>query len=1088
MTATWPRRRAPWVLAGALLVLLLVLLVVAGYSSAQVGIDAHAHTPVAADKVPPGVLDGGPIVDATGPAVRGTRLPAHTVALTFDDGPDPTWTPKVLAVLRKYHVPGTFFVVGSMVVRHPELIRRIRDSGSEVGVHTFTHPDLIDVSPWRLDKELTVTQFALAGSAGISSYLLRPPYSAAVSDVDNPEYGTVLAAGRRGYLTAFTDVDSEDWRRPGVPAIIRNATPAAGQGAVILMHDAGGDRSQTVAALNRLIPRLRADGYRFATVTGAVGLPPLNPPAGARDRLVGRILLGTTGLALGVVSFVQWGMLAIGVLVILRFIVMVVVARRHRRRGHDPSWRWGPPVVDPVSVIVPTFNERTDVEATLRSVLANDHPLEVIVVDDGSTDGTADLVASLDLPRVRLVRQANAGKASALNRGIALARNDIIVMMDGDTIFQPDTVGVMVQPFADPAVGAVAGNVKIANRNTLLGRLQHIEYVIGFNVDRRVYDLLGAMPTVPGAGGAFRRAALVDVGGLSDDTIAEDTDLTIAIGRAGWRVVYEDNATSWTEAPSTVRQLARQRYRWTYGTMQAVWKHRAAIRQRGASGRIGRWGLVHVAVFQMLLPLSAPLVDVYLCYGLLFLDAARTVLVWAAVLGIQLVGATVALHWDGEPRSQAWIMPLQQVVYRQLMYVVLFQSALSALAGTRVRWHKLRRTGGLDVLLRDLRRNSTTGDASGAAAAKPTRATTPPPGAVAVTTQRKPAGGAERERWPDLLRALALGRVMVYHVFGSGWLTLLFPSMGMLFALGGSLMVRSTQGSPLIDVIGRRLRRVLPPVWLLGALLIPVMFWHGWAHETGDTALQPEQLLLWVFPIADPPGSAWATDATVVLWYIRTYLWFVLLTPVLLRAFRSRPLIAVSVPLAVLAGNELFGEPLSNWGQAGPVVLDLATFATCWLLGFAHRDGTLARTRPLTVAVLAIAALGIGGVWTASHPAPGSGFDLNDIPVGQALISVGAVLILLRLNPKLTVLTRLPALSALVRVINARAITIYLWHNIAIDAAVPIQTWLGSNSEYAQLGISVVLTAVAVLAFGWVEDVAAHRKLQLIPRPVRVPA
>jgi cellulose synthase/poly-beta-1,6-N-acetylglucosamine synthase-like glycosyltransferase len=323
----------------------------------------------------------------------------------------------------------------------------------------------------------------------------------------------------------------------------------------------------------------------------------------------------------------------------------------------------------------------------------------VIVVDDGSTDDTADIVEALALPGVRVLRRPNGGKASALNAGIAHARHELVVMIDGDTIFAPDTVARLVEPFASPEVGAVAGNAKVASRRGLLGRWQHIEYVMGFNVDRRVFDLGHCMPTIPGAIGAFRRRILLEIGGVSEDTLAEDTDLTMTICRAGWWVVYQEHARAWTEAPASLRQLWRQRYRWSYGTMQSMWKHRHAVLESGASGRFGRRGLAHLAFFQVLLPLLSPLIDVFLVYGLVFLDPWTTLGLWAAVLAVQLLAALVAFRLEREPVGVLWALPLQQIVYRQVMYAVLIQSTITALAGIRLGWQKLRRIGGLDALL-----------------------------------------------------------------------------------------------------------------------------------------------------------------------------------------------------------------------------------------------------------------------------------------------------------------------------------------------------------------------------------------------------
>jgi cellulose synthase/poly-beta-1,6-N-acetylglucosamine synthase-like glycosyltransferase len=253
-----------------------------------------------------------------------------------------------------------------------------------------------------------------------------------------------------------------------------------------------------------------------------------------------------------------------------------------------------------------------------------------------------------------------------------------------------------VQPFAEQDVGAVSGNTKVGNRSGLLGRWQHIEYVMGFNLDRRMYETLNCTPTVPGAIGAFRRAALVDVGGVSGATLAEDTDLTLAVGREGWRVVYAEDARAWTEVPSTLRGLWRQRSRWAYGTLQSLWKHRDALWRRD-EGRAARRALPYMLLFQVLLPLVAPLIDLFAIYSILFLDPMPILAYWLAFSACQLVLAWVAFGWDGESRRVLAWMPLQQLVYRQLMYLVVIDSVVVALMGTRLRWHRLTRTGEIDV-------------------------------------------------------------------------------------------------------------------------------------------------------------------------------------------------------------------------------------------------------------------------------------------------------------------------------------------------------------------------------------------------------
>jgi cellulose synthase/poly-beta-1,6-N-acetylglucosamine synthase-like glycosyltransferase len=333
----------------------------------------------------------------------------------------------------------------------------------------------------------------------------------------------------------------------------------------------------------------------------------------------------------------------------------------------------------------------------VRSLAASDYPeYEVIVVDDGSTDGTAEIVEGLGLERVRVLRQPNGGKSAALNRGLAAAHHEVLVMVDADTLFESDSLRRVVAPLADERVGAVSGNTKVGNRSRLLGRWQHIEYVMGFNLDRRLYDLLRCMPTVPGAIGAFRREAIAAAGGVASDTLAEDTDLTIAIGRAGWHVVYAEDARAWTEAPASLSALWRQRYRWSYGTMQAVWKHRAAIWRRG-EGNIGRRGIPYLVLFQILLPMLAPLIDLFAIYGLFFLDPVPVLAYWVGFNLVQIALGAYAFHLDDESPRPLWTVPLQQFVYRQLMYMVVLESAISALRGVRLRWQHLERTGEVEL-------------------------------------------------------------------------------------------------------------------------------------------------------------------------------------------------------------------------------------------------------------------------------------------------------------------------------------------------------------------------------------------------------
>jgi cellulose synthase/poly-beta-1,6-N-acetylglucosamine synthase-like glycosyltransferase/peptidoglycan/xylan/chitin deacetylase (PgdA/CDA1 family) len=683
--------RAHWILLALGLAVLVIELCFTGlvrHVGAE-GIGPGPHTgPAARD-----IASGGPILhrDPDG-TLNSQSMPAKTIALTFDDGPDPQWTPKVLDVLARHKAHATFFVIGSKVNDHPDLVRRILAEGNEVGSHTFTHAELSAVPGWRQSLELTLTQNAIAAATGRQVTLIRPPYSAEPTAVNENDAVALRAVLARGYAVVLTDVDTEDWRRPGVTSIVNAATPAPGAGAVVMLHDSGGDRSQTVAALDTLLTRLSGT-YRFTTVSQGLGIASASPAASRSEALRGDALrlVQVTGEWLADAMIVLLDVAI--VLAVIRLVIQVLAARIHVKRSRRLR-RTGLAYLGGVSVVVPAYNEAANIAATVRSLAANDYPrVEVIVVDDGSSDDTAAIAAHLRLPNVRIIRQVNAGKPAALNAGVLHARHELLVFVDADTVLEPRAIGTLVQPFADPDVGGVSGNTKVANRRGFLGRWQHLEYVTGFNLDRRMFEVAECMPTVPGAIGAFRRSAFADVGGVSAATLAEDTDFTMAVIRAGWRVVYEESALAWTEVPASVRQLWHQRYRWCYGTMQAIWKHRHSLVEHGAGGKLGRRGLIYLMLFQILLPLAAPAVDMYALYGLLFLPIGQVAAVWFGLALVQMATCAYALRLDRESLRPLWVLPLQQVVYRQVMYLVVVQSAVTALTGIRLRWHRLARSG-----------------------------------------------------------------------------------------------------------------------------------------------------------------------------------------------------------------------------------------------------------------------------------------------------------------------------------------------------------------------------------------------------------
>ncbi|WNE97128.1 bifunctional polysaccharide deacetylase/glycosyltransferase family 2 protein [Streptomyces luomodiensis] len=667
-----PEPRGHWLLLIIVVSAVAAALVFEGWTTHEV---ASEQTRRPCTKPVPKAADTGKLVVRIGDGtVQTAGMPARTVALTFDGGPDPEWTPRLLDLLRAHHAHASFFLSGAQAVRHPELVRRIRAEGHEIGSLTYTGSDLGSASALRTRLELSLTQTALAGTAGVHTKLLRLPFTTQADTLCGGEWTAARRAAAQGYLLVAAD---RPLRKPE-RGVVRQYS----------QDDTG------YSEVKKLLGNRRIE--KFATVSEGLGGPPVNTPVSTVSRWQGEALIQVQGIGHTFVRAMAWVLGVAGALALLRLLLLVFFARAHvrRLRRFRPGSPWLREVNDPVTVLIPAYNEEAGIESTIHSLLASTHQqLEIIVVDDGSTDRTADLAARIDDPRVRVVRQPNAGKAAALNTGLAHAHHDIVVMVDADTVFEPDAIHQLIQPLAHPAIGAVSGNTKVGNRRRLLGRWQHLEYVFGFNLDRRMFEVLECMPTVPGAIGAFRRDALMGVGGVSEDTLAEDTDLTMALWRAGWRVVYQETAVAWTEVPTSLRQLWRQRYRWCYGTLQSMWKHRHAVVEVGPAGRFARRGLPYLFLFQVALPLIAPIVDVFALYGVLFADPVESIGVWLVFLVMQLLGAGYALRLDKERLTALWAMPLQLFVYRQLMYLVIIQSVVSALFGTRLRWHRIQRSG-----------------------------------------------------------------------------------------------------------------------------------------------------------------------------------------------------------------------------------------------------------------------------------------------------------------------------------------------------------------------------------------------------------
>lgn len=633
------------------------------------------------------------------------------LAITFDDGPDTQWTPKILDILKRKGVPATFFVIGWDASQSPELLRREYAEGHEIGNHTYWHPVWDEISKTQAKWELNLTERLIESTLGVKTILFRPPYG-----IDHqPEYAEEVAqlplAQDMGYLIVGQKIDPHDWQQiNGKPTpaqeIFDQVLQQANDGNIILFHDGGGDRTQTVAALPRVIDALRAKGYTFVSVADLLGRTRAQVmlPLSAQEKLEAH----ADGFIFGLYHWFRVGIATVFligiVLVSGRALIIGILALIEKCRPDRAVLSEPPPTA---TVLIPAHNEETVIVQTVNSVLASDFKnLRVIVIDDGSTDTTGPLLDEhfgLD-SRVHIIHQVNRGKPAALSAGIAQADSEILVTIDADTEIEPDAISKLLRHFSDPSVGAVAGNVKVGNRSRWLTRWQALEYITSQNMEKRAFDLLNCITVVPGALGAWRRIAIEAAGGITSDTVAEDADLTIAIRRLGWRVSYDEEAIAWTEAPETPGVLIRQRFRWTFGTLQAFWKHKDTL-FRPKYGTLGWVALPNIFLFQILLPLISPIID------LLFLGA---VVIWALekwhfpwipqihsttddllrsllfFLGFLLIDVLTCVIAFALERDEDWtlLIPvlLQRFYYRQLMYVVLFRSVKEAVSGRPVGW------------------------------------------------------------------------------------------------------------------------------------------------------------------------------------------------------------------------------------------------------------------------------------------------------------------------------------------------------------------------------------------------------------------
>jgi cellulose synthase/poly-beta-1,6-N-acetylglucosamine synthase-like glycosyltransferase/spore germination protein YaaH/peptidoglycan/xylan/chitin deacetylase (PgdA/CDA1 family) len=633
------------------------------------------------------------------------------LALTFDDGPDPNWTPKILDLLKEKNAPATFFVIGENANRYPQILKREFEDGHEIGNHTYTHENIEDASANTIRWQVNVTERLIESSLGVKTVLFRPPYGIDHQPETAPEVASLPIPQSMGYMLVGARIDPHDWgdlgggSPPSVDEIVQRVLDDASKGSIVMFHDGGGDRSHTLAALPRVIDGLRAAGYQIVPVSELVGqtraevMPEVTGKelwaARADSYIFGLVFIARVGIA---TVFVLGILLVSGRAIIIGLLALIEKMRPDP--GDHPEFQ---PLV---SVLIPAYNEEDVILRTVTSALAADYPnTEIIVINDGSTDRTGELLQENfgANPRVHIIHQVNGGKPSALARGLDNATGKIAVTIDADTHIDRKAISKLVRNFIDPQVGAVAGNVKVGNRTRWLTRWQALEYITSQNMEKRAFDLLNCIPVVPGAIGAWRVEAITAAGGFTAETVAEDTDLTIAIRRAGWRISYDEEAIGYTQAPETSEALMRQRFRWTFGTLQSVYKHRDTI-GRWKYGTLGWVALPNIFIFQLLLPLFSPAIDLLFLMSLalwglsqfhisaipqLFTaqDMEVSVIFFLGFMLIDLIACAIAFALE---KHEDWslLLPLvlQRFYYRQMMYIVLFRALTQAVKGRPVGW------------------------------------------------------------------------------------------------------------------------------------------------------------------------------------------------------------------------------------------------------------------------------------------------------------------------------------------------------------------------------------------------------------------
>ncbi len=624
------------------------------------------------------------------------------LAIAFNGLGSAQQTEMLLETLEQYEISASFFLSFDDLLISENLAKKLISAGHTIGVKTAP----------RASQSMT-TSVTTTIQNNLSQLLLQDNFGHHALLVQNPSrYGQF--PGDRAVLNQLQDLQTSGF----IPVYSNIAAPLGDFDPLLFSQNAGRiafDASANILsfdfseqndnATNSVLPtflkQLINDGFSFTNLAEISGLtqnqvfPETSFEPVARDQLMFWLMSITW---FGVQNFI----FLMALIVALHSPIYLFLAFIRREKfPYDENYH------PPVTIIIPAYNEAKVIQKTLESVLASDYPdFKVIVVDDGSNDNTAGIVAKTAKQdkRVRLIEQENHGKWFAEDRALNELETPFFVIVDADTLLQKDAIKYLVQPFKSGVVGAVAGTVEIGNRDNLLTACQVVEYKISQNIMRRAYEVFNGIIVVPGAIGAWRTQAVIESGLVSGDTITEDADLTLAVNRADYKIMYAPEAKSYTEAPNSMVPFMQQRLRWSLGMLQVSWKHRGAIAEGRAVGFIS---IVEAIWYRMVSSFIFPIIDLILIialgswiytaieqgtfglnnltYGAVFLLVVLTLL--------DVINLMAAFWFE---RRMEWkmlfLVPLLRFGYWQLLYIPSIRAFIHAVSGRLRGWQKLKRT------------------------------------------------------------------------------------------------------------------------------------------------------------------------------------------------------------------------------------------------------------------------------------------------------------------------------------------------------------------------------------------------------------